>query len=110
MIALKKKEGLQVANKRSIKVLLACLLAAMVIDGLITWFFIANGLAMEGNPFLRYWVRADFFLPLKLAMGLIIVYALWTVYQWYPRAVTWCSILLLAIYIAVIGWNILALI
>jgi hypothetical protein len=98
------------ANKRPIKILLVCLLTTIIIDALITRFFMMNGLAMEGNPFLRNWVKTDFFLPFKLAVGVLIIYALWMVYKWYPRAVTWCTILLLALYGVVVCWNLVALV
>jgi hypothetical protein len=97
-------------DKRRIKFWLGCLLAAMAVDGLITWFFVTSGLALEGNPFLRYWVRSNLFLVFKLVIVLLIIYSLWTVYKWYPRLVVACTIMLLVLYTSFVLWNVLVLI
>ncbi len=93
-------------GKHRIKVLLVWLLAAMVADGLITNFFVHYGLAREANPFLRYWVRTDVFLLLKLAIGFLVTVCLRVMYEWDPRLATVSAASLLALYILVILWNI----
>jgi hypothetical protein len=96
-------------GKRSFKVLLAWLLAAMVADGLLTSFFVNFGLAREANPFLRYWARTDIFLLFKIAIGVLVAVSLWMVYGWYPRLATACAASLLALYVLVIIWNLLVI-
>ena len=59
------------AGSYQIRILLGSLVAAIVADGVITKFLVLNGFAVEGNPFLYFWVGEDVFLIIKLLGGLL---------------------------------------
>jgi len=82
----------------------------MTADGVITWYFVTHGLAVEGNPFLRFWVRTPFFLFIKYMIGVFVTACLWFVYRWYPGLTTVFTVLLLMLYTVAIVWNVLILI
>ena len=58
-------------QSRKMLILLGLLLALFLADGVITRFLVANGLGIEGNPFLGAWVTTDEFAWVKLAGGLL---------------------------------------
>ncbi len=97
------------AGSYRIRLLLGSLLATIVADGVITRFLILNGLAEEGNPFLRFWVEQDVFLTIKLLGGLLAVLYLWSIYKRHPKLSICCSSLFLTAYIFIIFWNLLIL-
>ena len=97
------------AGSYRIRILLGSLLAAMVADGVITKFLVLNGLADEGNPFLRFWVGEDVFLTIKLLGGLLAALYLWSIYKRHPKLSIYCSSLFLTAYTCIIFWNLLIL-
>jgi len=93
-----------------VRILLGALVAAIVADGVITRFLVLNGLAVEGNPFLRSWVREDAFLAIKLLGGLIAALYLWSIYRRHPKLSIICSSVFLTAYTFIIFWNLLILV
>jgi len=97
------------ADSYQIRILLGSLVAAIVADGVITKFLVHNGFAVEGNPFLHFWVGEDVFLTIKLLGGLLAALYLWGVYKRHPRLSIWCSSSFLTAYTFIIFWNLLIL-
>jgi hypothetical protein len=93
------------AGSYQIRILLATLVAAVVADGVITKFLVLNGLAVEVNPFLQFWVGEDAFLTLKLFGGLLASLYLWSIYRRHPKLSICCSSSFLAAYTFIIFWN-----
>jgi hypothetical protein len=90
-----------------IRILLASLICAIVADGVVTNYLVFNGLAFEGNPFLRFWVGHDDFLTIKFLGGLLASLYLWSMFRRYPNLSIGFSSLCLAAYTFILFWNLL---
>ncbi len=101
--------GYYFAGSYRIRILLGALLATIVADGIITQFLVLNGFAVEGNPFLRFWVGKDVFLTIKLLGGLLAAMYLWSIYRRYPKLSIAFSSLFLVAYTFIVFWNLLIL-
>ena len=106
MDEVKNSLGNYFAGSYRIRIVLGSLLACIVADGIITKFLVINGLAVEGNPFLRFWVVEDGFLTIKLMGGLLAALYLWSIYRRNPRLSIFCSSLFLVAYTFIIFWNV----
>ena len=95
------------AGSYRIRILLGSLLATIVADGIITKYLVLNGYAVEGNPFLYFWVGHDAFLTFKLLGGLIAAFYLWGIYRRHSKLSIFFSSLFLAVYTFIIFWNLL---
>ena len=74
-------------------------------DGLITEVLVNNGIAKEGNPFVRSLVEQGGFLTLKILGSLLCLAALWILSKYVPKFSFVAASSLAAIYMAVISWN-----
>ena len=87
------------------KYLLGLLVGLEVVDGLLTYFLIRNGLGREANPFLRSFIEADTFLLLKVCGGILAAFLLWTIYTRRPRVAVVSTSFFVAFYAAIVAWN-----
>jgi hypothetical protein len=74
-------------------------------DGLITEVLVNNGIAEEGNPFIRSLVEQGGFLTLKILGSFLCVAALWILSKHAPRFSFVAASSLAAFYMAVLSWN-----
>ncbi len=90
---------------RSIEYLLGTLLSLVVADGIISQFLIKSGIGQEGNPFLRTIVTEGNFLIIKMCGAVVCVLILWNMARRVPRLVFIVSVSLVAVYTAILFWN-----
>ena len=88
--------------------LLIALVALVTADGVITRFLIANNLATESNPFLRFWSRSDALIFIKLIGAILAAAILWIVYQRKPKLSIIVTAFFVLFYTGVITWNLYA--
>ncbi len=74
-------------------------------DGLMTDFFVRNGLVKEGNSLMEPIIRDGNFLLLKIAGVIICGFILWTIYKRFSRAVLIAISSISVFYGLVIIWN-----
>lgn len=91
---------------RKIEYLLGTLLSLVVADGIISQFLIKSGLGREGNPLLRTIVSEGNFLIVKMCGAIVCVLVLWNIARRAPRLVFIVSVSLVALYTAILFWNI----
>ena len=91
---------------RRVEYLLGTLLSLVVADGLISQFLIKSGIGQEGNPFLKVLVAEGNFLIIKMCGAIICVLILWNIAKRLPRLVFIVSSCLVALYTAILFWNI----
>ena len=91
---------------RRVEYLLGTLLSLVVADGLISQFLIKSGIGQEGNPFLKVLVAEGNFLIVKMCGAIICVLILWNMAKRLPRLVFIVSSCLVALYTAILFWNI----
>lgn len=91
---------------RRIGYLLGTLLSLVVADGIISQFLIKSGIGREGNPFLKSIVAEGNFLIVKMCGAIICVLILWNMARRVPRLVFIVSVSLVAVYTAILFWNI----
>ena len=85
--------------------MLYTLFGLIVADGLITQFLVADGYALEVNPFLQAWVGQDAFLAIKVSGAFLVTLFLWIKYNSYPRLIYVMSAVFLAFYTSILFWN-----
>jgi len=90
---------------RRIEYLLGTLLSLVVADGIISQFLIKSGIGREANPFLKTLVAEGSFLIIKMCGAIICVLILWNMARRVPRLVFVVSVSLVAIYTAILFWN-----
>lgn len=95
------------AGSYKIRILLASLVCAVVADGIITNYLVYNGLAVEGNPFLQFWVGHEDFLTIKFLGGLLASMYLWGMFRRNPDLSIGLSSLCLVGYTFILIWNLL---
>lgn len=88
------------------KYLLGLLIGLDILDGLLTYFLVRNGLGREANPFLRAIVAGDNFLLFKVSGGILAVFLLWVIYTRWPKVAIVCASLFLALYVVIVVWNV----
>jgi len=87
------------------KYLLGLLATFVIADGLVTHFLVGNDLARESNPFLQSIVGQSNFLIFKVVGALLCVLILWDIYRRYPKLAKISTSCFVAIYGAIVGWN-----
>ena len=87
------------------KYLLSLLIGFEILDGLLTYVLVRNGLAREGNPFLQSIVLGDNFLLFKVSGGILAIFLLWTIYTRWPRAAVICTSSFVVFYSVIVAWN-----
>ena len=87
------------------KYLLGLLIGLEILDGLLTYFLIRNGIGQEANPFLRDIVLGDHFLLFKITGGILAVFLLWTIYTRWPRMALVCTSFFVVFYAVIVVWN-----
>ncbi len=97
------------ARGYQIRILIGALFAAIVADGIITMYLIRTGLAREGNPFMEYWVAQNQLIFYKVCGGILVAICLWSIYRRKPMVSIAFTSILLAVYVAIITWNLLIL-
>ena len=95
---------------RKIQYLLGTLLSLVVADGIISQFLIKEGLGKEINPFLKTLATGSDFLIIKMCGAIICVIILWNLAKRSPRLILIFSSCVVAIYTAILFWNIAVLI
>ncbi|MFH1169846.1 MAG: DUF5658 family protein [Chloroflexota bacterium] len=98
------------AGGYTIRILLGALFSAVVADSIITEYLVYNGLALEANPLLQFWVGKDAFLTFKLLGGLLASIYLYFIYRRHPTISISLSSFFLAFYTGIILWNLLILV
>jgi hypothetical protein len=93
------------ATLRKIEYLLAALLMLVVADGVISQFLIKQGLGQEGNPFLKTLAADSDFLIIKMCGAILCVLILWSIAKKSPRLILLFSSFVVAIYSAILFWN-----
>ena len=88
-----------------IKYLLGLLVLFGIADGLLTHFLITNGLAWEGNPFMRTLVGEPNFLILKAAGVLLCALILWNIYKRSPKVALISTSCFVVFYGVIVLWN-----
>ena len=88
------------------KIILILLAGFEVFDGLLTHFFVRNGLVQEGNKFIETIVYEGNFLLLKVIGALISILALWFIYRRFPQIALAAASGIILFYSAVLVWNI----
>ena len=94
------------ARLRRIEYLLGTLLSLVVADGLISQFLVKSGLGQEGNPLLKVLVTESDFLIIKMCGAIICVLILWNIAKRSPRLIFIFSSCFVALYTALLLWNI----
>ena len=92
-------------RQRKTGYLLGTLLSLVVADGIISQFLIKSGIGQEGNPFLRTIVTEGNFLIIKMCGAIICVLVLWNMARRSPRLIFIVSVILVAVYTAILFWN-----
>jgi len=87
------------------KYLLGLLIGFEILDGLLTYFLVRNGIGEEANPFLRSIVMGDNFLLFKVCGGILAVFLLWTIYTRWPRVALVCTSFFVVVYVVIVAWN-----
>ena len=87
------------------KYLLTLLSGFEISDGVITTFFVRNGLVQEGNPLMESIVREGNFLLLKVIGALLCVLILWGMYKRFPKVALMTTSSIVMFYGAVMAWN-----
>ncbi len=87
------------------KYLLVLFSGLEISDGLMTDFFVRNGLVQEGNSLMEPIIRDGNFLLLKIAGVIICGFILWTIYKRFSRAVLIAVSSISVFYGLVIIWN-----
>ncbi len=85
--------------------LLGLLAGLQVLDGLMTRFFVSEGVAHEINPLISALAQESYFPILKLAGALACVILLWRLAGRFPRLSSVTALAIVAFYTVVIGWN-----
>ncbi|UCD21895.1 MAG: hypothetical protein JSW22_07710 [Chloroflexota bacterium] len=97
-------------ESRTVRYTLYTLFAIIVADGLISQFMVTSGYGSEGNPFLMSMVGSGAFLDIKISGAFLATLFLWTKYSTKPRFVNTVAVTALALYTAIVFWNLLAFI
>jgi hypothetical protein len=76
-----------------------------IADGILTNILLNRGIAIEGNPFLVDIAGKSGFLIIKIVGVLLAALILWDVHRRHPRLAFWISVVFLAAYCGIVGWN-----
>lgn len=87
------------------KYLLVLFSGLEISDGVITDFFVRNGLVQESNSLMEPIIRDGNFLLLKIAGAIISGFIFWIIYKRFSRAVFIVVSSISVFYLLVIIWN-----
>jgi hypothetical protein len=104
MKALKVPKYLHIESRR-VRYTLCALFGAIVADGVISQFLVTGGYGLEGNHLLTSWVGGESFLGIKISGAFLATSLLWVKYNDKPRLVNTITVIALAIYTAILYWN-----
>jgi hypothetical protein len=93
------------SSNKKILYLLAALVSLIVLDALLTQYFVPSGKVNEANPFIEPLVGQPGFMILKIVGALICAVLLWDVHRRFPRVgviATWIAVVG---YGAIVLWN-----
>ena len=96
------------AGSRRIRLLLVSLIILVILDGIITRYWLAQGLITEGNPVLQSLVNDDKFLLIKPLGALFAALLLWDIYRHNAKLALVTAYCVVSSYAVVVLWNILA--
>jgi hypothetical protein len=102
------QSGEAVAGQRradSLKNLVVVLILLVIADGLISQFITGAGAGSEANPFLRIFIGGDRFMVLKVCGGILAGILLMDFHRRHPRIARASAVLFVALYTAVLYWN-----
>ena len=85
--------------------LLGALIALVVSDGLMSNFLIRDGLAREGNPFLKNLVGDGNFLVIKALAALLCALVLVDIYRQWPKLARGSTLCFVVLYAGIVLWN-----
>ena len=91
------------------KCLLGALIALVVLDGVISYFGVSQGLAREGNPFLQTLVGERNFMLIKAAGAMLGAFILWDIHKTRPRMALISSYCFVGLYTGIVAWNLAVL-
>jgi len=94
------------ADARRMKCLLGALIALVVLDGVISYFGVTQGLAREGNPFLQTLVGERNFLWIKVAGAFLGAFILWDISKTRPKMALISSYSFVGLYTGIVIWNV----
>ena len=92
-------------ERRTVRYTFYALFGAIVADGVISQFLVTRGYGSEGNHLLTSWVGGESFLGIKISGAFLATCLLWVKYNEKPRLVNVIAIVALAIYTAILYWN-----
>jgi hypothetical protein len=90
---------------RQAKTLVLVLILLVIADGLISKFLTGAGMGQEGNPFLRIFIDGDQFMLLKVSGAVLAGILLLDFHRRHPRLAHASAVFLVAVYTAVVYWN-----
>jgi hypothetical protein len=91
---------------RLVTYLILVLFSLVIADGLMSQFLISYGLGYESNPFLANMILTTDFLVIKVGGAFLSAILLWFVNKRRPQLALFTSVILVAIYTAILFWNI----
>jgi len=88
--------------EKTLKILLIILIALNLIDGVLTLYWIKEGIAFETNPLMRAWIQIspDLFILIKMLFVIMGASLLWICRK--NRMAYWGGLLCLSIYSGII--------
>jgi len=95
-------------ESRAVRCILCILFCTIVVDGLLTEFLVRGGYGSEINPLLITLIDGGSFLPIKIAGAFFATLFLWIKYDDEPKAVRRVTLAALAVYTAIVYWNLAA--
>ena len=97
-----------IVSARQMRYMLYILFGLIVADGILSNFLISQNLGWEWNPFLKNLVGGEQFLLIKVCGALLIITLIWNIYRKRPVIASIGGICSLALYTAIIYWNLFA--
>jgi hypothetical protein len=95
-----------IIQTRLVTYLILVLFSLVIADGLMSQFLISYGLGYESNPFLANIILTTDFLVIKVGGAFLSAILLWFVNKRHPQLALFTSVILVAIYTAILFWNI----
>lgn len=87
------------------KYVLTGMCALEIIDGGLTWWAVNAGVVREGNVLVATWAGDWIFVVLKVLGSLICALALWMLHKHFPKTAMLSANSVIAMYIAILAWN-----
>lgn len=94
-----------IIKAHQMRYMLYTLFALIVADGILSNFFITQGLGWEWNPFLKNIVGSQEFLSIKACGAFLIIVIMWEIYKKRPAIAFTSGLCFLVLYTGIIYWN-----